>query len=373
MSKVYVICTGGTISMVDVNKSQGESVQFQDEVKKILPTGQDYPEVTFKVYSPLIDSSEMTVELWNKIALDIRDRYHDFDGFVILHGTDTMAYTASALSFMLKNLGKPVIMTGAQTPLSENINDARENIINSIFIAANNDIKEVCLCFNRTVYRGNRVTKFSTNDYDAYMSANYPVLGRIQSAIEIDKNLLAPAPKPNHDLSVTKLDNYDIRTIFFTPNLLPEGFEQQIKGAKAVILASYGDGNIRIRDPRFLEIIKRERDNGMIFVNKSQCLRSNTIPKYDAGSLLSEAGMVSAGDQTLEAIICKLLYLMSKGLDQRKVESNMKRPLRGELTPVVLLQHRFSMYALTAAHHSGEEERDDKSLSLRSSPSKKFL
>lgn len=369
MSKVYVICTGGTISMIDVSKSLDKTVRFQDEVQKILPKGGDYPDVEFKVYTPLIDSSEMTVELWNKIAEDIRDRYHEFDGFVILHGTDTMSYTASALSFILKNLNKPVILTGAQTPLSEKINDARENIINSIYLAAYQEIREVCICFNRTVYRGNRVTKFSTNDYDAYISANYPVLGRIQSTIELEKSLLAPAPKKN-ELHVATMDNFDVRIIYFTPNLLPEAFHQQIKGAKAIVLASYGDGNIRIRDPRFLEIMKTERAKGMIFINKSQCVRSNTIPKYDAGSLLSEAGMVSAGDQTLETILCKLLYLMSKKYNQSEIERAMQTPLRGEITPVVMLQQRFSIFAIKPDDHSSEAEAP--SLSAHSSPTKLF-
>ncbi len=345
MAKVYVICTGGTISMLDVNdKDQYKPTILQDEVNAVLPTGRDFPEVTYKVYSPLVDSSEMNVDLWNRIADDIREVYNDYDGFVILHGTDTMAYTGSALSFMLGNLAKPVILTGAQTPLSATINDARENIINSIFLAASPDINEVCICFNRTIYRANRVTKLSTTDYDAYTSANYPVLGRVQSSIELDERQLLDAPSIA-ELSLTRLENFDVRYVLITPNLKSDIFAKMVDGAKAVIVGSYGDGNISLRDKGFLETIVKERAKGTVFINKSQCMRSNTIPKYDAGSVLAEAGMVSAGDQTIETLFAKLLYLFSRKLKQSEIEKTMVMSLRGELTTISkLLKHKFSFF-----------------------------
>jgi L-asparaginase len=179
MKKVYVICTGGTISMQEVSDDSAQKTfVFEDEIRKSLPKTLTFPEVTFNVYYPQIDSSEMTINHWNKIGLDILNNYEKYDGFIILHGTDTMAYTGSALSFMFENLNKPIILTGAQTPLSYIVNDARENLINSIYIAGNFPINEVCIYFNQNLFRANRTTKLSTINYDAFASPNFPNLTR---------------------------------------------------------------------------------------------------------------------------------------------------------------------------------------------------
>lgn len=331
MKKVYIICTGGTIGMINANSPQDKSNLFEDEVKKILPCLESFPQTFFNFYLPQIDSSEMTIQNWNKIATDIYSNYEYYDGFVILHGTDTMAYTGAALSFMLENLNKPVILTGAQTPLSTIVNDARENLINAIYIAGSFPIHEVCLYFNQSLFRANRTTKYSTINYDAFISPNYPSLGRIGSTIKIETKTLLPAPMIEN-LSLTLLENTDIRFVFLTPNMQPEVFNKLIDGAKAVILGTYGDGNLPIQNTGFLDVIKNEIAKGTIIINKSQCLNSRTFCKYNAGTLLEKLGTISAGDQTIETLICKLLYLFSKKIPHAKIEKLLKMNLRGELT-----------------------------------------
>lgn len=360
--KVYLICTGGTIGMHEIKiHTQENTDKFGEKIQKILSSLENAPLIKLNIYTPQIDSSEMTVDNWNKIAEDIYENYDSYDGFVILHGTDTMAYTGSALSYMLENLNKPVILTGAQTPLSNDVTDARENLINATYIAGNYQIPEVCIYFNQSLFRANRTTKFSTLNYDAYLSPNYPVLAKIGSTIKLSReNILNPSQTDN--LVLTKFEQFDIRIIYFTPSLQPEAFAKQIDGAKAVILATYGDGNFRMSDNRFLDIIINANKNGVIVVNKSQCLNSRTSPSYDSGDSLSKAGIVSAVDQTMESITAKLLYFFTKKLSKQKIENLIQQNIRGELTSTSFKQmpspiiRRYSFLSSDHLIQSNENE-----------------
>lgn len=345
MKEVYVICTGGTIGMADI-ENPDKPVNFEDEVRSILPKKTDFPHTTFNIYTPLIDSSEMNIANWNNIALDIYNNYEKYDGFVILHGTDTMAYTGSVLSFMLNHLSKPIVITGSQTPLSCIVNDARENLINAIYIAGTYPIKEITIYFNQTLFRANRITKHSTINYNAYISPNYPNLGKVGSTIEINNDLLLKNDA-GKQLQITQLKDFDIRFLPLLPNMKPETLSKLIDGADAVIIGSYGDGNLPILDGKFLNVIKEQHDKGVVIINKSQCMHSKTLSHiYGSGKLFEEAGMISADDQTVEALVGKLLYLFTKSPCEQKIKQKMKKNLRGEITTIIsdAKQNRYSFY-----------------------------
>ena len=345
MKKVYVICTGGTIGMEDVgDHTEHKTFVFEDEVRKSLPQTDNFPQVFFNVYNPQIDSSEMTISDWNKIGLDILDNYEQYDGFIILHGTDTMAYTGTALSFMLENLSKPVILTGAQAPLSFVVNDARENLINAIFIAGNYKLNEVCIYFNQNLFRANRTTKLSTINYDAFTSPNFPSLGEVGSSIKIKTHKLLPSPNLDN-VNLIQLANADVRYIHMMPNMDASVFAKMIEGARAIVLGTYGDGNIRVVNEIFLDIIREARNHGTIFINKSQCLHSKTSAHlYTGGQKLEKAGVISAKDQTTESLLCKLIYLYSRNYSNDKIEKLMQMNLRGECTTENKLLLRYSFY-----------------------------
>jgi len=333
MKHILVIYTGGTIGMTQTEQGLKPKDGLLEEISKtILPTAlHGFPNITFITYDPIIDSSEMTPFHWNKIAKDIYKNYAKYDGFVVLHGTDTIAYTGSALSFMLQRLTKPIILTGSQVPLCNAVTDARENFINAIILAANYPIYEVCVYFNQNLYRANRVTKYSTQSYNAYRSPNCPVLGCIGSEITLNYENLLPAP-PVENIQFTPFQVFDIRCIRLMPNNTAESFAQLIKGADAVILETFGDGNFRTTT-EFLKIISDASESGMVIINKSQCLNSKTQTElYESGYKLEQTGMISAGDQTLEALLCKLHYLLSIELPREKMAYFIKTNMCGETT-----------------------------------------
>lgn len=355
MKKVYVIYTGGTIGMTESDSGLKPAIGFLTEkVKEIsVLKNNELPDITITEYDSLIDSSQITIEHWNKIATDIYSHYDDYDGFVVLHGTDTMAYTGSALSFMLMNLSKPVILTGAQTPLSRLVSDARENLINSIYIAANCRFNEVFIYFNRTLFRANRTTKISTESYDAYGSPNYPVLATIGSSIHVNHEFLTPIPRISRNLAFTTLKSADIRCIRLTPNLTAEIFKKMATNAQAVIIEAYGDGNMPVVQ-NFLDALKEICEKSIV-INRSQCLQSATsYSKYDVGHVLGSCGLISAGDQTIEALVCKLLYLFSINMSSNEIKQEMQRNISGELTISKQKSISNNMLFKRSAEHFGD-------------------
>lgn len=290
------------------------------------------PEYTLHEYDPLLDSSSISLDEWIKIARDIHENYDKYDGFVVLHGTDTMAYTASALSFMLEGLQKPVILTGSQIPFCEIRNDARDNLITAMILAAQYHIPEVCLYFGNTLLRGNRATKVSANDLSAFESPNYPALG--YAGVDITVNEGSCAGERQEDLSLFEFKDQQIAILKIFPGIQPEIFESIMTGnLKGLVVEAFGAGNIPSIGGRLTAIFKKAAANGTVIVVCTQCLRGSAeIGEYEASKGLADAGAVSGFDMTAEAAVTKLYYLLSKGYETEEVKRLMQKNLRGEMT-----------------------------------------
>ncbi|HIC7374836.1 TPA: asparaginase [Legionella pneumophila] len=331
--RILIINTGGTISSIKTSHGYEPSPGFIQKALADIPAlkHQDMPDYVIKEYQPLLDSSNMTVTEWNRIARDIAHEYEQFDGFVVLHGTDTMAYTASALSFMLEYLGKPVIVTGSQIPLSEIRNDATDNLITSLWLCAHQPIHEVCIYFNQHLFRGNRTQKISAQRFNAFDSPNYPPLASIGIDIELHQHRLLPRPKaPFHLQTITPHFIANFRLFpGFASDVLEYILNQPLRG---LILETYGAGNAQNNDPRFLSLLKEACGRGVIIINCTQCHQGKVeMNQYATGHTLKEAGLISGHDMTPEAAHCKLLYLLSKNLEIPEIKKLIETNLCGEL------------------------------------------
>jgi len=331
--RVLIINTGGTISSVKTANGYEPAPGYVSCALAEISTlkHQDMPDYVIKEYDPLLDSSNMTVHDWNRIANDIAQEYVHYDGFVIFHGTDTMAYTASALSFMLENLAKPVILTGSQIPLSEVRNDAIDNVITSLWLCAHQPIHEVCIYFNQRLLRGNRTQKVSAQQFNAFDSPNYPHLAAIGIDIELQPNLLLKKPrKPFHLQTIAPQFIANFRLFpGFASDVLSYILNQPLRG---LILETYGAGNAQNNEPQFLRLLKEACDRGVIIINCTQCQQGKVeMSQYATGHTLKEAGLISGHNMTSEAAHCKLLYLLSKDLDNEQIKVLMETNLCGEL------------------------------------------
>ncbi len=334
MKKILIIYTGGTIGMVRTEKGYApQDGYFRSELDAIPALNSpEMPGWELYEMSPLLDSSNMTVKEWNKVAELITEKYDSYDGFVVLHGTDTMAYTASALSFMLENLGKPVVLTGSQIPLCEVRSDGRDNLITSILIAADDYVHEVCLYFGGNLLRGNRATKYSADGLIAFVSPNYPLLA--EAGIEIRYNRSALLPKPEGRLHLQKLENVPIGVIKVFPGIQFSLFESiMTEKLRGIVIETFGAGNIPGDGNALLPIIRRAFENGTVMTVCSQCPQGAvSLGAYETSSALKGAGAVSGLDITTEAAVAKLYYLFSRGLDRETIKHEMERNLRGEMT-----------------------------------------
>ncbi len=331
--RILIINTGGTISSVKTKNGYEPSPGYVQSALTDISTlnHKDMPDYVIKEYDPLLDSSNMTVQEWNRIAKDIADEYHNYDGFVIFHGTDTMAYTASALSFMLENLAKPVILTGSQIPLSEVRNDAIDNVITSLWLCAHQNIPEVCIYFNQHLLRGNRTQKISAQRFNAFDSPNYPHLATIGIDIELHQGLIRTPPKKSFNLQTIAPHFIANFRLFpgFASDVLEYILNQPLRG---LILETYGAGNAQNNDPGFLALLKNACDRGVVIVNCTQCQQGRVeMNQYATGHSLKKAGLISGHDMTPEAAHCKLLYLLSKNSDTSQVKVLMETDLCGEL------------------------------------------
>jgi len=330
---IYVAYTGGTIGM---QRSEHGYVPVSGHLQQQLATMPEFhraemPDFTIHEYQPLIDSSDMTPEDWQSIADDIQQNYDLYDGFVILHGTDTMAFTASALSFMLENLAKPVIVTGSQIPLAELRTDGQQNLLNSLFVAANYPINEVTLFFNNTLYRGNRTTKAHADGFSAFASPNLAPL--LEAGIHIRRLNTPPAPAGSGDLIVHPITPQPIGVVTIYPGISAEVVRNFLRQpVKALILRSYGVGNAP-QNAEFLQELKEASERGIVVVNLTQCMSGKVnMGGYATGNALAHAGVISGADLTVEATLTKLHYLLSQRLSSEEIRHLMQQNLRGELT-----------------------------------------
>jgi len=331
--KIYIAYTGGTIGMKQSSRGYVPVAGYLTETVKNNAefTREEMPLFDIHEYCPLIDSSDMSPHHWQLIADDIKSKYDQYDGFVVLHGTDTMAYTASALSFMFENLTKPVIVTGSQIPLSQLRSDGQVNLLNAMYLAANYPIAEVSLFFNNQLFRGNRATKAHADGFNAFASPNLSPLAQSGINIQLIEGKLSPYVE--QALQVTSVQSQKIAILYLYPGISVEMVKNVItEDVKGLILLSFGVGNAP-QQPEFLEILKNATDNETVIVNLTQCIQGQVnMGGYATGNALLNCGVLSGYDMTLEACLTKLHYLFSQDLELETVRHLMQDNLRGELT-----------------------------------------
>lgn len=342
MKKILVLLTGGTITMVRDSQSGTLRPADVDTFKAFVPelfAGRDV-QVEMLPFTPLIDSSDICPDNWIRMAAVIAENYRRYDGFVVLHGTDTMSYSASAMSFMLENLGKPVVFTGSQLPVGVLRSDAKENLLTAIEIAAAQDVKgkpmvpEVTIFFEDSLFRANRTTKKNAEHFEAFDSYNYPSLAKVGVHIQYRTNLIrypdSNTPLFTHlyictDVVILKLfpgiNETVVRAVLNTP------------GLRGVVLETYGSGNAPSAQWLY-QALKEATDKGIIIVNKTQCsMGSVDMGQYEVARNLLKAGVLSGYDITTEALLTKMMNLLGELKDNtEKVKQLLSRPLCGEMT-----------------------------------------
>ena len=340
-SSLLIIYTGGTIGMKQDPVDQAlKPFDFTGILEEVPELRKFALKIDTFAFNPLIDSSDVEPTLWQALARLIRERYEDYDGFVILHGTDTMAYSASALSFMLENLGKPVIFTGSQLPIGEPRTDGKENLISAVEIATAKDseghpmVPEVCICFNSQLLRGNRSVKVNATGFDAFKSPNYPLLATAGISINYNNSFI----HYNHDRRKGLTIHTDLDTRVSVLKLHPGITEQAVRdillgdGSRAVILETYGSGNAPCR-PWFLALVRDAVSRGKILLNVTQCQSGDVdMDLYATGHSLKDAGVICGHDITTESALGKLFYLMGEYTDNGQVKVLLEKNLKGEIS-----------------------------------------
>ncbi len=331
--RILILYTGGTIGMRESAQGYQPAPGHLKELIAALPVlkHEDMPGVDLYEYDPLIDSADSSPALWNRIADSIVAHYNDYDGFLILHGTDTMAYTASALSFMLRGLTKPIMMTGSQVPLGLTITDARENFITALYLLQHYPINEVTVYFNNKLFRGNRVTKIKASSFNAFFSPNMEPLIKVAAQIGVEPICL---PEQPNSLVAQQISPVKLSCLSLFPGMSADIVralrESEIQ---AVIVRSYGVGNAPSQDKQLQKEFEHLAQSGVVLVNTSQCLHASVCMRaYVAGQFLASCGALSAGDMTDEAILCKLYYLFSCGFSVEKIREQFTQNLVGELS-----------------------------------------
>jgi L-asparaginase len=338
-AKILLIYTGGTIGMSkDFETGALKAFNFSKLLQKIPELKQLDCEIETVSFENPIDSSNMNPEMWTKIAAIIEENYINFDGFVVLHGSDTMSYSASALSFMLENLAKPVVFTGSQLPIGDLRTDAKENLITAIQIASLQEngkpvIHEVCLYFEYKLYRGNRTSKVNAEHFRAFTAPNYPELVESGVHLTLNTHLFLPIKNDAKLIVHKNLDNH-VAIIKMFPGMSEIVLASILstQGLRGIILETYGSGNAPTED-WFLNLIKKAIQSGLHIVNVTQCSGGSVnMGQYETSTVLKSLGVISGKDITTEAAITKLMYLLGHNIPKNEFKDIFETSLRGEIS-----------------------------------------
>lgn len=337
---ILIIYTGGTIGMIENPETRAlENFDLEHFQHNVPELNRFNYEIDAQTFNPPIDSSDMEPKYWIKLARLISEQYDRYDGFVVLHGTDTMAYTASALSFMLENLGKPVIITGSQLPIGQLRTDGKENLLTSIEIAAARDadgtpiVPEVCIFFENRLMRGNRTTKINAEGFNAFRSYNCPSLAHAGIHIKYERHLIR-RPDPTRPFQPHFLmDNHVIILTLF-PGIRKEYVESvcRLNGVRGIILKTFGSGNAP-QKPWLIKILRELVDRGVIIVNITQCSQGAVeMQRYGTGLQLLQAGVLNGHDSTVEGMVTKMMFLLGHDYKWEKITRLMNESIAGEIT-----------------------------------------
>lgn len=336
--RILLIYTGGTIGMVkDADTGVLKAFNFSKLLKNIPELKLLDCSIATVSFEIPIDSSNMNVEEWIKIAYLVQDNYENYDGFVVLHGSDTMSYSASAVSFMLENLSKPVVFTGSQLPIGDLRTDAKENLITAIQVASLQEngipvLQEVGLYFEYKLYRGNRTTKISAEHFNAFTSPNFPCLVESGVHLNVQDNLLL-RPK-NQNLQVHTVFDANVAILKIFPSISANLIRAIIstENLKGIVLETYGSGNAPTED-WFLSLLEEAIQKGIVIVNVTQCSGGSVnMGHYETSSQLKEIGVISGKDITTEAAITKLMFLLGQNIAPEHFKESFESPIRGEMS-----------------------------------------
>lgn len=331
--RVLCIYTGGTIGMRKNADGEFEPASgYLEYVIRSTPNfnANDMPLYEILEYDPLLDSSNMKPSDWLKIAKTVQDKYDEYDGFVVIHGTDTMAYTASALSFLLHDLRKSVVVTGSQIPLAESFNDGLFNLVGAIYMAGAYSIPEVTLFFNGKLMRGNRCQKFSAWEIDGFDSATHGILAKYGASLVVNDDAILPYPTKPFSASTSMAE--DVTIIYLYPGLTGQDVRQMTHQKRGIVILAYGSGNGPSLDQDFLDALTERHEAGAVIVDATQTHWGMVdLGLYETGGAMRRAGAVSAYTMTAESCLAKLSYLLAQNLSQAEVEARFQKNMVGEL------------------------------------------
>src|SRR6185312_7239398 len=338
MSQILIIYTGGTIGMMtDPQTKVLKPINYEQIMDNVPELERLNCKIQVHSFDQIIDSSNMNAEIWSELAGLIEKNYHQVDGFVILHGSDTMAFTASALSFMLENLDKPVIFTGSQLPISAVRTDAKENLMTAIEIAKakkneRSRVPEVCIYFDYKLFRGNRSFKYNSSKFEAFRSPNYPILAESGVHLKFSLNDIRH-PQDGHQLKVHKNLESDVAVLKLYPGISPKVVETILTAdVRGIVMETFGAGNTTT-DKWFIELLKKAIDSGKVILDISQCkVGTVELGRYETSRQLKDIGVANGYDMTYESAVTKMMYLLGQHDDPKEVKRLLEVDLRGEIT-----------------------------------------